>query len=286
MTTETQIIVRAAPNALGAAGPAKHHADAPTPREEEEKPPAPASMKHSGGPKGAKGASASTKPANDTKEASASKKLANDEEEAKGAPASKKHAKDAAEAKKPPASKKLTDAATKAKTKAKKTAASSKTTRRAKKVTASSKPAPKKPAVKKPAAKQLPKKKGTVKESPKTPKLPPKRTDVLLPGPDEEVSSESSDTDTSNPGYVSGADSPVADAPQAPRARAPTKDHAASANGAITSPQGRSPSPDPWTTRSRNPTWTKRPARLSDHRHGLLMHNGFSTRGAQCLRRL
>ncbi|KAE8989944.1 hypothetical protein PR001_g21634 [Phytophthora rubi] len=180
----------------------------------------------------------------EAKDASASKN-ANDTEEAKETPAPKKHAKNAAEAKKPPTSKKLTASTTKTKMKAKKTPASSKPTRRAKKVTASSKPAPKKPAGKKPAAKQLPKKKDTAKESPKTPKLPPKRTDVLLPGPHEEVSSESSDTDTPNPGYVSGADSPVADVPQAPRARAPTKDHAASANCAITSPQGRSPSPDP-----------------------------------------
>ncbi|KAE8980181.1 hypothetical protein PR003_g19101 [Phytophthora rubi] len=188
MTTETQIIVWAAPNALGAAGPAKHHADAPTPSEEEEKPPVPASTKHSGDPEGVKGASAS-----------------------------KKNANDAAEAKKPPASKKLTASAAKAKTKAKKTPASSKPTRRTKKVTASSKPAPKKPAVKKPAAKQLTKKKGTAKESPKIPKLPPTRTDVLLPGPHEE----------------------------APRARASTKNHAASTNCAVTSPQGRSPSSDP-----------------------------------------
>ncbi|KAE9190596.1 hypothetical protein PF004_g21855 [Phytophthora fragariae] len=145
--------------------------------------------------------------------ASASKKPANDTEEVKVTPASKKHANDAAEAKKLPASKKITASATKAK----KTPASSKPTRRAKKVTVSSKPAPTKPVVKKPAAKQLPKKKVTAKESPKTPNLPPKRTDVLLPGPHEE----------------------------APRARAPTKDHAASANCTVTSPQGRSPSPDP-----------------------------------------
>ncbi|KAE9035057.1 hypothetical protein PR002_g7785 [Phytophthora rubi] len=209
-----------------------HRAHAPTPSEEEDKPPAPASTKHSGDPKSVKGASASKKPENDT-------------EEVKGAPASRKHANDATEAKKPPTSKKLTASAAKAKTKAKKTPASSKPTRRANKVTASSKPAPKKPAVKKPAAKQLPKEKGTANESPKTPRLPPKRTDVLLPGPHEEVSSESSDTDTPNPGYVSGADSPVADVSQAPRARASTKDHAASANCAVTSPQGRSPSPDP-----------------------------------------
>ncbi|KAE8983512.1 hypothetical protein PF011_g21150 [Phytophthora fragariae] len=145
--------------------------------------------------------------------ASASKKPANDTEEVKVTPASKKHANDAAEAKKLPASKKITASATKAK----KTPASSKPTRRAKKVTVSSKPAPTKPVVKKPAAKQRPKEKVTAKESPKTPNLPPKRTDVLLPGPHEE----------------------------APRARAPTKDHAASANCTVTSPQGRSPSPDP-----------------------------------------
>ncbi|KAE9009815.1 hypothetical protein PF004_g2375 [Phytophthora fragariae] len=188
-----------------------HRADAPTPSEEEDKPLAPASTKHSGNPKSVKGASASKKPENDT-------------EEVKGAPAYRKHANDAAEAKKPPTSKKLTASAAKAKTKAKKTPASSKPTRRANK---------------------LPKEKGTANESPKTPRLPPKRTDVLLPGPHEEVSSESSDTVTPNPGYVSGADSPVADVSQAHRARASTKDHAASANCAVTSPQGRSPSPDP-----------------------------------------
>ncbi|KAE8978967.1 hypothetical protein PR001_g24691, partial [Phytophthora rubi] len=55
----------------------------------------------------------------------------------------------------------------------------------------------------------------------------------------EEVSSGSSDTDTPNPGYVSGADSP------APRARASTKDRAASADDATTSRPGRSPSPHP-----------------------------------------
>ncbi|KAE8906596.1 hypothetical protein PF003_g9245 [Phytophthora fragariae] len=207
MTTETRIIVRPAPDALRAVGPIKTHADAPTPSDMEEKPPAPAS----------------TKPANDT-------------EEAKKTTASKKHEKDAGEAKKP-ASKKPKVAAAKAK--AKKTPASPKATRKAKKVTASSKPAPKKPVVKKPAAKQLPKTKGESKESPKTPKLPPKRTDVLLPGPHEDVSSDSSDTDTPNPGYVSGADSP------APRARTSTKDHAASAKDAPTSPPGRSPSPHP-----------------------------------------
>ncbi|KAE8878662.1 hypothetical protein PF003_g37224 [Phytophthora fragariae] len=223
MTTETRIIVRPAPDALRAVGPIKTHADAPTPSDMEEKPPAPASNKHSGDPEVAKAASASKKPANDT-------------EEAKKTPASKKHAKDAGEAKKP-ASKKPKVAAAKAK--AKKTPASPKATRKAKKVTASSKPAPKKPVVKEPAAKQLPKTKGVSKEGPKTLELQPKRTDVLLPGPHEDVSSDSSDTDTPNPGYVSGADS------TAPRARTSTKDDAASAKDAPTSPPGRSPSPHP-----------------------------------------
>ncbi|KAE8958020.1 hypothetical protein PR002_g30999 [Phytophthora rubi] len=223
MTTETRIIVRPAPDALRAVGPIKTHADAPTPSDMEEKPPAPASKKHSGDPEVAKAASASKKPAND-------------KEEAKETLASKKHAKDAGEAKKP-ASKKTKVAAAKAK--AKKTPASPKATRKAKKVTASSKPAPKKPVVKKPAAKQLPKTKGASKEGQKTLKLPPKRSDVLLPGPHEDMSSDSSDTDTPNPGYVSGADSP------APRARTSTKDHAASAKDATTSPPGRTPSPHP-----------------------------------------
>ncbi|KAE8968299.1 hypothetical protein PF002_g17581 [Phytophthora fragariae] len=149
-----------------------------------------------------------------------------------------KHSSDPEVAKATSASKKPKVAATKAKAKAK-TPASPKPTRKAKKVTASSKPAPKKPVVKKPASKQLPKTKGSSKEGQKTLKLPPKRSAVLLPGPYEEVSSDSSDTDTPNPGYVSGADSP------APRARTSTKDHAASANDALTSPPGRSPSPHP-----------------------------------------
>ncbi|KAE9320648.1 hypothetical protein PF008_g17989 [Phytophthora fragariae] len=221
MTTETRIIVRLAPDAHRAVGPTKPHADAPTPSDMEEKPPAPASMKHSGYPKVAKNASASKKPAGAT-------------EKAKEPRASTKHAKDADEAKKLPASTKPKVVATKAKAKTKKTPASPKPTRKTKKVTASSKPAPKKPATK-----QLPKKKGSTKESPKTLKLPPKRTDVLRPGPHEEVSSKSSDTEIPNPGYVSGADSP------APRARASRKDHAASANDATTSFPGRSPSPHP-----------------------------------------
>ncbi|KAE8972055.1 hypothetical protein PF011_g25793 [Phytophthora fragariae] len=225
MTTETRIIVRPAPDALRAVGPIKTHADAPTPSDMEEKPLAPASKKHSGDPEVAKAASASKKPANNT-------------EEAKKTPASKKHAKDACEAKKPTSKKPKVATA-----KAKKTPTSPKATRKAKKVTASSKHAPKKPVVKKPAAKpaakQLPKTKGASKEGPKTPKLPPKRTDVLLPGPHEDVRSDSSDTDTPSPGHVSGADSP------APRAWTSTKDDAASAKDAPTSPRGRSPSPHP-----------------------------------------
>ncbi|KAE9032522.1 hypothetical protein PR002_g9141 [Phytophthora rubi] len=149
------------------------------------------------------------------------------------APASTKHAKAVDVAKKVSASKKPKVAATKAKVKAM-TPASPKPTRKTKKVAASSKP-----VTKKPAAKQLPKKKGPTKESAKAPKLPPKRTDVLQPGPHEEVSSDSSDTDIPNPGYVSGADSPV------PRTRSSTKGNAASANNATTSPPGRSPSPHP-----------------------------------------
>ncbi|KAE8977841.1 hypothetical protein PF011_g23488 [Phytophthora fragariae] len=196
MTPETQIIVRAAPNALGAAGPVKHHADALIPSEEEEKPPAPASTKHSGDPEGAKGAEETTR------------------------------------------FQEPTAAATKAKTK--KASASSKLTRWTKKVTASSKPASRKPA-----AKQLPKKKGTAKEGPKTPKLPPKRTDVLLPAPHEEVSSESSDTDTPNPGLIDDAGPAASRHSNAPRASASSPPRPAKANAATTPPQGRRPSPDP-----------------------------------------
>ncbi|KAE8991495.1 hypothetical protein PR001_g21209 [Phytophthora rubi] len=204
MKTETRIIVRPAPDALRAVGPLKSHADAPTPSDMEEKPPVPASKKHSGDPEVAKAASASKKPANDM-------------EEAKETQAPEKHANDAGEAKKLPASKKPKGAATNAK----------------------AKPAPKKPVVKKPAAKQLPKTKGSLKEGKKTLKLPPKRSAVLLPGPHEDVSSDSSDTDILNPGYVSGAGSP------APGARASTKDHATSSKDATSSPLGRSPSPHP-----------------------------------------
>ncbi|KAE9163533.1 hypothetical protein PF002_g31836 [Phytophthora fragariae] len=61
------------------------------------------------------------------------------------------------------------------------------------------KPVVKKPVVKKPAAKQLPKTKGSSKEGLETLKLPPKRSAVLLPGPHEDVSSDSSDTVIPNP---------------------------------------------------------------------------------------
>ncbi|KAE8908771.1 hypothetical protein PF003_g6830 [Phytophthora fragariae] len=191
MTTETRIIVRPAQDALRAVGPIKTHADAPTPSDMEEKPPTPASKKHSGDPEVAKAASASKKPANDT-------------EEVMETLASTKHTKETGGAKALSASKKPKVATTKAKAKPKpkakaKVPATPKSTRKTKKVAASSKPASKKPPVKKPAAKQLPTKKGSAKEAPKTPKLPPKRTDVRLPGPYEEVSSDSSDTDTPNP---------------------------------------------------------------------------------------
>ncbi|GMF44621.1 unnamed protein product [Phytophthora fragariaefolia] len=68
MTTETQMIWRAAPDALGAAGPAEHDADTPNLSETEEKPPAPASKKHSGDPEATKGTLASKKHANDMSE--------------------------------------------------------------------------------------------------------------------------------------------------------------------------------------------------------------------------
>ncbi|KAE9322738.1 hypothetical protein PF008_g17520 [Phytophthora fragariae] len=235
MTTETRIIVRPAPDALRAVGPTKSHADAPTPNDMEEKPPAPASKKHSGDPVVAKAASAPKKP-----------KVA----------------------------------ATKAKAK---TPASPKPTRKTKKVAASSKPAPKKTVTKKTAAKQLPKKKGATKESQKALKLPPKRTAVLLSGPHEEVSSDSSDTDIPSPGYVSGADSP------APRARASTKDPAASAKDATASPPGRGPLPHPSLEvdyEESEPDWTTRSARSSGRPSRSRMPNGFSIRGVPCLPRL
>ncbi|KAE8908144.1 hypothetical protein PF005_g1540 [Phytophthora fragariae] len=173
MTTETRIIERPAPDALRAVGPTKPHADAPTPSDMEVKPPAPASKKHSGNPEAAKDASASKKPADAT-------------EKAKEPPASTKHAKDADEAKKRrscPLPKSPRSAATKVK--AKKTPASPKPTRKTKKVTASSKPAPKKPVMENPAAKQLPKKRGSTKECPKTLKLPPKRNRNVMGSRDE-----------------------------------------------------------------------------------------------------
>ncbi|KAE9001478.1 hypothetical protein PF005_g14740 [Phytophthora fragariae] len=178
-TTEAQIIVRPAPDALRAAGPAKHNADADasTPSNMEEKPPAPASKKHLGDPE-------------EAKDALTSKKQAKDSPEAKKTPASEKPASGTEAGRPSPASKKRSAAVA---TKKKKTSASLKPTQKTKKAAASSKPAPKKAALKKPAAKQLPKKKGPAKESLKTPKLPPKRTDVLLPGPHEEGRSPSPD---------------------------------------------------------------------------------------------
>ncbi|GMF43508.1 unnamed protein product [Phytophthora fragariaefolia] len=176
-----------------------------------------------------------------TKGTSASKKHANDVNEEKKTPAPEKPTTGAEAEGKPPASPKLAAAATQKK----KTSASVKPTRKSTKTTASSKPAPKKPAVKKPAVKQLPKKKDATKETRRTARLPPKRRDVLLPGPHEEVSSDSSATDTPSPALVTGADPPVVDASQAPRAQTSMTAPAASANFATTPPPKRSPSPDP-----------------------------------------
>ncbi|KAE9328350.1 hypothetical protein PR003_g15805 [Phytophthora rubi] len=228
MTTETQIILRTAPDALGAAGTAKHNADASPPSGMEEKPPAPASKKHSGDPE-------------EAKDASTSKKQAKEANEAKKTSASEKPASGTEAGGQPPASTKRAAAvATK-----KKTPASLKPTRKTKTATASSKPAPKKAAAKKLAAKQLSKKKGAAKEGPKTPKLPPKRTYVLLPVPHEEVSSESSDTGIPNHGLVT-YDGPLASHDrEAPRASTSPPPHPAMANFVTTPPQGRSPSPDP-----------------------------------------
>ncbi|KAE8976834.1 hypothetical protein PR001_g25303 [Phytophthora rubi] len=89
------------------------------------------------------------------------------------------------------------------------------------------------------------KKKGFAKEGPKTPKLLPKRTDVLLPGPPEESSSESSDTDTPNPGLIDDAGSAASRHSNAPRVSALLPARPDKANAATTQPQGRSPSPDP-----------------------------------------
>ncbi|GMF33639.1 unnamed protein product [Phytophthora fragariaefolia] len=227
MATETQVILRAVPDALGAAGLAEHHADGPSLSETEEQLPAPASKKHSGDPEATKGTSAS-------------KKHANDMSEEKKTPATEKPTTGVKVEGNPPASPKLTAAAAQKK----KASASTKPTRKTTKTTASSKPAPKKPAVKKPAAKQLPKK-DTTKETRRTARLPPKRMDVLLPGPHEEVTSDSSDTDTPNPALITGTDPPVGDASQAPRAQTSPTGPAASANSATTPPPKRSPSPDP-----------------------------------------
>ncbi|GMF22926.1 unnamed protein product [Phytophthora fragariaefolia] len=152
MTTETQMILRAAPDALGTAGPAEHDPDAPTPRREP------------------------------TRFPEAYYRCCPEVEDIRFNEA---HAEDD-------------------------------------KTAASSKPATKKPAVKKPSAKQLPKKEDTTKETRRTPGLPPKRTDVLLPGPHQDMSSDSCDTDTPNPALVTGADPPVCDASQAPRAQTST----------------------------------------------------------------
>ncbi|GMF58266.1 unnamed protein product [Phytophthora fragariaefolia] len=227
MTKETQMILRAAPDALGAAGPAEHDADAPSLNETEDKPSAPASQKHSGDPEA-------------TEETPASKKHANDMSEEKKTTATEKPSVGAEMEKSPPASPKLTPAASKKK----KTSASKKPTRKTKTTTASPKAAPKKPAVKKPAAKQ-PSKKDAPKEDRRTSRLPPKRTDVLLPGPYEGVASDSSDTDTPNPALVTGDGSPVGDVSQAPRAQASPTGPATSATSATTPPPKRSPSPDP-----------------------------------------
>ncbi|KAE8874982.1 hypothetical protein PF003_g40860 [Phytophthora fragariae] len=251
MTTETRIIVRPAPDALRAVGPIKTHANVPTPSDMEEKPPTPASNKHSGDPEVAKAASASKKPANDM-------------EEAKETQALEKHAKDAGEAKKLPASKKPKVAATKAK-----------------KVTASSKPAPKKPVVKKPAAKQLPKTKGASKEGQKTLKLPPKRSAVLLPGPHEDMSSDSSDTDT--PGMSVAPARLLLELGRPRRTmRLPRMTRPLPLRGVVR----RRIHPWRWTTRSRSPTWTTRTARSSCRRSGSLMPSGTSIREAPCLPRL
>ncbi|GMF51315.1 unnamed protein product [Phytophthora fragariaefolia] len=221
------MILRAAPDALGAAGPAEHDADAPSLNETEEKPSAPASQKHSGDPEA-------------TEETPASKKHANDMSEEKKKPATEKPTIGAKTEKSPPTSPKLTPAASKKK----KTSASKKPTRKTAKTNASPKPAPKKPAVKKPAAKQ-PSKKDARKEDRRTSRLPPKRTDVLLPGPYEGIASDSSDTDTPNPALATGDDSLVGDASQAPRAQASPAGPATSATSATTPPPKRSPSPDP-----------------------------------------
>ncbi|KAE9008841.1 hypothetical protein PR001_g15220 [Phytophthora rubi] len=195
----------------------------------EEKPPAPASKKHLGDPE-------------EAKDALASKQQAKEAPEAKKTPASEKPASGTEAGRPSPASKKRWAAAgTKKK---KKTSASLKPTRKAKKAAASSKPGPKMAAVKNPAAKQLPKKKGPAKESPKTPKLLPNRTDVLLPAPYQEVSRESSDTDTPKPGLIDDAGLAASRHSHAPRPSASSPPRPSKANVVTTPPQGRSPSPD------------------------------------------
>ncbi|GMF44028.1 unnamed protein product [Phytophthora fragariaefolia] len=208
MTTETQMILRAAPDTLGAAGPAEHDADAPSLSETEEKPPAPASKKHSGDPEATKGTSAS-------------KKHANDMSEETKTPATEKPSTGAKAKGNPPASPKLTAAAAQKK---KKTSASTKPTRKTAKTTASSKPAPKKPADRAAASEPH---------------------GCAVAGPHEEVTSDSSDTDTPNPALVTGAYPPVGDESQAPRVQTSPTGPAATANSATTPPPKRSPSPDP-----------------------------------------
>ncbi|GMF45652.1 unnamed protein product [Phytophthora fragariaefolia] len=227
MTKETQMILRAAPDALGAAGSAEHDADAPSRNETEEKPSPPASQKHSDDLEA-------------TEDTPASKKHANDMSEEKKKPATEKPTISAKTETSPPASPKLTPAASKNK----KTSTSKKPMRKTTKTTASPKPAPKKPAVKKPAAKQ-PSKKDAPKEDRRASRLPPKRTDVLLPGPYEGVASDSSDMDTPNPALVTADDLSVGDASQAPRAQASLAGPATSATSVTTPPPKRSPSPDP-----------------------------------------
>ncbi|KAE8909636.1 hypothetical protein PF005_g12722 [Phytophthora fragariae] len=176
------------------------------------------------------GASTSQKPAKDPKDAN----------EATKTPASEKPTNGSEAGRQPPASKnRAATAATK-----NTTSASSKLTRKTKEATASSKPAPKKAVVKKPATKQLPKKKSAAKEGRRTAWLPPTRTDVLLPGSHEAVSSESSDTDTPNHGIVTDDGAFTSHDGPAPRASASPQPHTAMANFVTAQPQERSPSPD------------------------------------------
>ncbi|KAE9044629.1 hypothetical protein PR003_g9153 [Phytophthora rubi] len=78
----------------------------------------------------------------------------------------------------------------------------------------------------------------------RTARLPPTRTDVLLPGSHEAVSSESSDTDTPNHGVVTDDGAFTSHDGPAPRASASPQPHTAMANFVTAQPQERSPSPD------------------------------------------